>query len=53
LCRPNQDLDDDHEGKKYSYLNASNIGSRLRSAVSLGSLNHDFIGIALSGVKTS
>lgn len=30
------------------HLNASNIGRRLRSAVSLGSLNHDFIGIALS-----
>lgn len=31
-----------------TYLNASNIGSRLRSAVSPGSLNHDFMGIALS-----
>ncbi len=30
------------------YLSASSMGSRLRSAVSLGSLNHDFIGIALS-----
>lgn len=30
-------------------LSASSIGSRLRSAVSLGSLNQDLIGIALSG----
>ncbi len=34
------------------YLSASSMGSRLRSAVSLGSLNHDFIGIALSMGKT-
>lgn len=30
------------------YLSASSIGSKLRSAVSLGSLNQDLIGIALS-----
>lgn len=30
------------------YLSASSIGSRLRSAVSLGSLNQDLMGIALS-----
>lgn len=30
-------------------LSASSIGSKFRSAVSLGSLNHDLIGIALSG----
>lgn len=30
------------------YLSASSMGSRFSSAVSLGSLNHDFIGIALS-----
>lgn len=29
-------------------LRASRTGSRLSRAVSLGSLNHDFIGIALS-----
>lgn len=32
-----------------SYLSASSIGSKLRSAVSLGSLNQDLMGIALSG----
>lgn len=31
------------------YLSASSIGSKLRSAVSLGSLNQDLMGIALSG----
>ena len=31
-----------------AHLSASSIGSRFRSAVSLGSLNHDLIGIALS-----
>lgn len=31
------------------HLSASSIGSRLRSAVSLGSLNQDLMGIALSG----
>lgn len=30
------------------YLSASSIGSKLRSAVSLGSLNQDLMGIALS-----
>lgn len=30
-------------------LSASSIGSKLRSAVSLGSLNQDLMGIALSG----
>ncbi len=35
------------------YLSASQHGQQvLRSAVSLGSLNHDFIGIALSTGKT-
>ena len=31
------------------YLRASSIGSRLRRAVSLGSLNQDLMGMALSG----
>lgn len=33
----------------FFHLSASSIGSRLRSAVSLGSLNQDLMGIALSG----
>lgn len=36
---------------KAFYLSASSIGSKLRSAVSLGSLNQDLMGIALSGGK--
>lgn len=35
------------------YLSASSIGSKLRSAVSLGSLNQDLMGIALSAGKNT
>lgn len=35
-----------------THRSASSMGSRLRSAVSLGSLNHDFMGIALSAGQT-